>query len=129
MADNLRKTAQRDAILYAIQHAEGPMTVNQILKEVQKKIPKLGIATVYRTIKHLLKQKSIKVVSLPNDVVRYETNDLGHHHHFSCVKCEKVFDMPGCMLPKINGTEIYNGYLILNHEITLFGECPSCRGI
>ena len=57
----------------------------------------------------------------------YEPTDRGHHHHFICQHCRRVFDLPGC----VGGLE---GWLLrisgLNGtKLCLYGACASCAGL
>lgn len=122
-----RKTGQRDAILAVISRSKGPLTVNQIHSRARRSIPTLGIATVYRAVKLLLDAKLIQSVVLPDGQMRYEDADLGHHHHFRCRKCDSVFDLEFCPLSLPQGTTFPGGFLVEDHELTLYGVCPNCR--
>lgn len=119
-----RETNQRRAIREAITRAARPLTPQEVLAEAHAEAPTLGIATVYRNVKALVEEGWLKTVELPGDPPRYELADIGHHHHFHCRKCGKVFDIEGCvghlasMIPK--------GFKLESHEITFYGRCPDC---
>lgn len=121
-----RHTRQRDAILGVITSAKGPVSVPQILALGKKSLGALGIATVYRTLNLLAETEQIQTVILPNGETRYESASLGHHDHFQCRKCQNVFDLEVCPLHLASGTVIPGGYLVEDHEMTLYGLCPSC---
>jgi Fur family ferric uptake transcriptional regulator len=120
-----RQTRQRDAILNVLAEANGPLSVPEIFA-LSKKIIPLGIATVYRTVKLLLDAKEIQSVILPSGETRYEAADLGHHDHFQCRKCLHVFDLSVCPLHLASGTIIPGGFIVEDHEMTLYGTCPEC---
>lgn len=88
-------------------------------------VPKLGIATVYRTINLLLEAGEIHAVPIDANDVRYEPTDRGHHHHFLCHLCNTVYDMHGCsghmskLLPE--------GFEMDDHEILIHGKCAKCK--
>ena len=121
-----RQTRQRDAILRVLSEAKGPLSTPEIFKLAKKVIP-LGIATVYRTINLLLAAKEIQSVILPSGETRYESADLGHHDHFQCRKCQHVFDLSVCPLHLASGTIIPGGFMVEDHEMTLYGLCPDCK--
>lgn len=122
-----RQTRQRDAILQVLAEAKGPLSTPEIFSLAKKLIP-LGIATVYRTINLLLDAKEIQSVILPSGETRYESADLGHHDHFQCRKCHRVFDLSVCPLHLARGTIIPGGFMVEDHEMTLYGLCPDCQG-
>lgn len=119
-----RNTRQRTAILGAIEHAGRPLSPGELHELARTDAPSLGLATVYRNIKSLLGDGLIREVSLPSEAPRYELADLGHHHHFKCRQCERVFDIAECctdwhaMAPA--------GFVVEAHDVTLFGLCNQC---
>ena len=123
----VRQTAQREAILRAIQAARGPLTIEQIHRRAQGGQPGLGVATVYRTVKLLLESRQLHAVIMPDGERRYEAADLEHHHHFHCRRCRHVYDLPGCSLSIPSGTILPGGFVVDGHEVTLFGVCPGCK--
>ena len=120
-----RKTEQRRAIQEAIEEAEGPLTIPEILDRASRQVPGLGTATVYRNVKAAVEEGSLTPVDVPGEPPRYESADHHHHHHFKCVACGKVFDIEGCFaeLDRLAPAE----FLVEGHELTLYGHCPGCR--
>lgn len=119
-----RQTKQRQIIEAMLRQADRPLLPKELLNQAQVSLPKLGIATVFRTLKKMVDEGGAKMVCLPGDSPRYERSDLTHHHHFKCQECDGVFDINGCpgqleqLLPK--------GFQLTDHEITLFGRCADC---
>ena len=77
-----RRTKQKEAIASVLQKKHQPLTIEEIHRIALKTVPSLGIATVYRTLKSLLEEGSIKLVELPGQPLHYEEAHKGHHHHF-----------------------------------------------
>jgi Fur family ferric uptake transcriptional regulator len=121
-----RRTRQREAILRSIQEADGPLPVPEIHDRARKSLAALGIATVYRTLKLLHDAGQIKPVILPSGETRYEKSGLGHHEHFRCRVCEQVFDLSVCPVHIPAGTILAGGFLVEDHEMTLYGVCGNC---
>jgi Fur family ferric uptake transcriptional regulator len=106
-----RKTEQRRAIQAAIENAEGPLTIPEILDRASEQVPGLGTATVYRNVKAAVEEGSLTPVDVPGEPTRYEAG--------------KVFDIEGCFaeLNRLAPAE----FLVEGHELTLYGHCPGCR--
>lgn len=121
-----RKTRQREAIFQVIEAANGPLSVPEIHERAQKYFARLGIATVYRTVKLLQEAGRIQSVVLPTGDTRYEETGLGHHEHFQCRKCEQVFDINVCPVHIPKGHSIAGGFIVEDHELTIYGLCPNC---
>ena len=121
-----RRSPQREAIQRVIERAAGPLTVRQIHARAKRRITNLGIATVYRNINLLLEADRIRTVTLSDGESRYESAGLGHHHHFKCRVCRKVYDLPGCQLANSVDTRLPEGFVAEEHEVTFHGTCPDC---
>mgnify|MGYP001627224607 CR=1 FL=1 len=119
-----RSTRQRQAIREVMRELNRPLSPSEVLEAARRKVPGLGIATVYRTLKGLVEEGSAVPVELPGEAPRYELSGKTHHHHFHCTLCGKVFELEGCpgdfsfMLPK--------GFKTEKHEIVLYGRCSEC---
>lgn len=120
-----RSTRQRDVITRVLDCAEGPLAVGEVLERAQADLPGLGVATVYRTLKLLTEQGHIHPVLLDGET-RYERAGRGHHHHFSCTRCGRVFTLHTCPVTLPRGTVYPGGFIVEAHEVTLYGQCPNC---
>src|SRR5690242_5867264 len=91
-----RKTRQKTAIRTVFEQTGRPLTTSEVLQIAQRDVDRLGIATVYRSIKALLEDGWLVPVELPGETPRYEVAGKGHHHHFHCESCGTVFELEGC---------------------------------
>jgi len=119
-----RKTKQREAILEVIETEDRPLSPQEILKYAQERVPNLGIATVYRTVKEFLDAGQIASIELPGDSQRYEIIGKHHHHHFWCRLCDRLFDVDGCS-GKLN-IHPPEGFKTELHEVVFRGLCAGC---
>lgn len=119
-----RKTRQRDAIRHVFEEHDRPLGPHEVLDAAQAYTPGLGIATVYRTLKALTEDGWLDPVELPGEPQRYEVAGKGHHHHFRCRTCDRVFEIAGCLtnLKKL----VPRGFHIDRHEVVLYGTCKTC---
>ena len=120
-----RVTRQRAAILDTLAEANRPLAPREVLDGAGRRVPKLGIATVYRTLNAFVDEGLAVAVALPGTAPRYETAGRGHHHHFHCHQCDRVFDVPGC--PGTLRTLTPRGFSLDAHDIVLYGRCDHCR--
>ncbi len=121
-----RQTRQRDAILRVISEADGPLSVPEIHERAKVAHAGTGIATIYRTLKLLQESAQIHAVILPSGESRFEPIGRGHHEHFQCRKCGSVFDIHACPLDLPRNTTLQGGFIVEDHELTLYGTCPGC---
>ncbi|MFY7854578.1 MAG: Fur family transcriptional regulator [Rubrivivax sp.] len=121
-----RHTRQRAAIREAIARAGRPLLPQEVLDAAQQDVPGLGIATVYRNLKALSEDGLLRTVSLPGENPRYEPVGHGHHHHFQCQACQRVFDVHAC--PGDLSRLAPPGFTVVDHDLTLYGRCSDCKG-
>lgn len=119
-----RNTTQRRAIEKVFRQHDRPLSVDEVLKHGSKFVESLNQSTVYRNLKLLIDEGWLDRISHPSLGVLYERTGKGHHHHFHCRKCKRVFELPGCALKEEGAAP--DGFVVEAHEIFLFGVCPSC---
>ncbi|HXX59066.1 MAG TPA: transcriptional repressor [Dehalococcoidales bacterium] len=122
----VRATKQRKAILDSLLHCGRPLSVSEILESAKNSVKGLGIATVYRNLKALQEDGSIKKVDLPGQLPRWEMVPEEHHHHFLCRTCDKLFEVHAC--PENIAALLPDGYILETHDILLQGQCDTCAG-
>lgn len=127
----MRQTAQRRAILRALDEAHGPLTPQEVLEHAAFHHDGLGLATVYRNLAALSEQGEIVAVHLPNEGTRFErarAHSHNHHHHFRCERCGRVFELhASCPVAMLEGVTLPGGFEVHDHALTLYGLCPDCR--
>jgi Fur family ferric uptake transcriptional regulator len=119
-----RMTKQKKAVWQALEEAGGPATPADLLLLAQKEVPRIGIATVYRVLKHLIQDGKVALVEIPGDSPRYEIERHHHHHHFLCRSCDKVYELEGCI--EGIGRLAPPKFKVEQHEIVLYGVCARC---
>jgi Fur family ferric uptake transcriptional regulator len=119
-----RMTRQRLLIMKVIEAAGRPLSTAEILGGAKSAGAGMGIATVYRAVKGLGAEGWLRTVDMPGSQIRYEKSDKGHHHHFHCRGCDRVFEMEGCAGDVSALTP--RGFRMEGHEIIINGLCAGC---
>jgi Fur family transcriptional regulator, ferric uptake regulator len=119
-----RNTSQRRAIQQGLQEADRPLSPDEVLELALKYTPRLGIATVYRTLKEFAEEGWVSPVHLAGQPVRYEIAGKVHHHYFFCRECNKTYEVKGCPgdLKKLAP----RGFTLERHDLILYGLCAAC---
>ncbi len=98
--------------------------------EVDRQLPDVGRATVYRALEQLEGLGLIQKVDVGGDAAGYERVDPTghHHHHIVCEHCGRVvaFEDDGLEQAIIAVTERPD-FNVSSHEVTLRGECADCE--
>ena len=83
---------QRELILTSLQNRCDHPTAQMLYMELKEQMPSIGIATVYRNLLDLSKQKQINRIIIKDGPDRFDGN-LVKHIHFACDKCSTVQDI------------------------------------
>ena len=120
-----RITPSRLAVVTAVLHRRGHFSVDDILSQV----PRVGRATVFRTIKLLSEIGILCRILLEDGSLRYRVSHRqDHHHHLVCVSCASVQELDACIAPDVLGDLARTtGYEIEGHWLEFFGRCAACR--
>jgi Fur family ferric uptake transcriptional regulator len=118
-----RKTRQKAAIREAFERSGRPLSTEEVRLEAERSSRGLGLATVYRSIKALVDAGWLAVVEIPGRLPFYEIAGKGHHHHFACTQCARVYELEGCANVS---SKLPRGFKPAGHELTLFGTCAVC---
>lgn len=119
-----RKTSQREAIKEVLEAHDRPMSPQEILEAAREKVPTIGIATVYRTVKGLLEEGWLELVQIPTGPSRYEVAGKAPHNHFYCRVCDKVYEVESELIDmeKVSLPE----FQLEGHNVLLYGKCSEC---
>lgn len=120
----LRQTRQRKAIVTVLDRSPGPLTPLEIHEAARALVPKLGIATVYRTLRSLSRDGDVLQIGLPGETPRYESASRSHHHYFHCRSCSRVYTVHDC--PADLQSLVPKGFILEDHEVFLYGQCNRC---
>jgi len=121
-----RKTRQREAIERVLKDGRRPLTPLEIHERAHRHLPGIGLRTVYRQIEDLAGQQKIVGIDYPGQPLRYEWVKSGHHPHFICRRCNRLFDLPEDNLPDLP-VKVPAGFVVDGQETIFYGLCSDCR--
>ena len=124
-----RNTRQRQVILDALRVMHTHPTAVELHEVARRRLPKLSLATVYRNLKSLVADGTVRRLDFDGAQTRFDA-DTVPHHHVHCVRCGRVDDVHG---PQIHLPEAIlrnaNGYHVIGHRLGFSGICPGCRDV
>lgn len=124
----LRSTAQRRLVTDVFFRSHGHLSIEELLDKVRRKDPKVGYATVYRTLK-LLKESGLAAERHFGDgVSRYEVASTDQHHdHLICMECGKIVEFEDERIEKLQeDVARRHGFTLERHKHELYGLCRDC---
>jgi Fur family ferric uptake transcriptional regulator len=122
-----RVTPSRRAVVAAVARAGSHFTVD----DISRRLPDVGRATVFRTMKLLLGLGVVCRVLLEDGSLHYRLSPAGageHHHHLVCSECGRVEDFFPCDVALLTDELARRtSYEIEGHWLELYGRCGACR--
>ncbi len=99
------------------------LTVEQIYTELQKKYPKVVMATVYNNVNKLWKARLIRKIAVENMPDRYDR--VVKHDHLICQMCGRLTDISFQDLTASLREQMQGEFL--SYDLKVFYICPECR--
>jgi Fur family ferric uptake transcriptional regulator len=127
--NGLKRTHQKDLILETFLATEGHLSVEDLYAQVRKRDRKVGIVTVFRTLKTLTACGIAREISLGDGLTRFEHSyHHPHHHHIICTECRKAIEFASPELERIQDAIVHRyNFQPLRHRLQIYGVCADCR--
>ena len=127
--NNLKITKQRRNVLRAFLECNSHVSVEELYNMVLKEDPKIGLATVYRTLALLTKSGLASELDFGDGQKRYESSfQTQHHDHMVCTGCNKIIEFNHPLIEKYQEeVASKNKFKITSHKLDLFGLCQDCK--
>ena len=125
----LNTTSQREAIVEQFLRTRDHVSIDELLNKVRKRHPKVGYATVYRTLKLLVDSGLAVERQFGDGQARYEV--VGDHHdHLICMKCGLILEFEDDEIERLQDriAERLGHFTVLRHRHELYGLCPKAQG-
>jgi Fe2+ or Zn2+ uptake regulation protein len=119
----IRPTPERSVLLRII-GGTPHLDAAEIYQLARERSPRIGLATVYRTLRTLERSGVIEVCGLGQGHSHYEIRRR-HHVHLVCVECGKVLDIPSAI--DIAKLAQAHGFTVTHSNLELVGVCQDCR--
>lgn len=124
----IQVTPQRLTIADTLFQCEKHISAEELYLQVREKNPRIGLATIYRTL-HILKEKGLVEEHRFNDEFsRYEVKDSTHHDHLICIECGKVVEFGQPVIEHLQDLAAEEkDFTIVSHKLEIYGICKDCR--
>ena len=121
----LKTTRQRNTIIATFFRLRGHISVEELLNQVKKANPRIGYATVYRTLHLLVESGLVEERRFGDGLARYEGHsDVEHHDHMICLECGEISEFYNPRLEALQEKLAEeNNFQIYRHRLELYGSC------
>lgn len=125
----LRSTRQRGIIAKTFFDAGPHISTEELYRKVIEKDRRIGLVTVYRTLKLLRGAGLAQGLQFGDNYTRYEhTPEDGHHDHLICTYCGKILEFENDTIEGLQRRVAKKaGFTVLDHKLELYGICRECR--
>jgi len=127
--NGLKSSRQREVIAEAFFETGGHLRVEELLDRVRTIDPRIGQATVYRTMKLLTACGLAEAHQFGDGHTVYEPVEEPeeHHDHLICTSCGDIVEFFSERIEAMQ-EEIakQHGYVVTSHKMELYGTCASC---
>jgi Fur family ferric uptake transcriptional regulator len=125
----LRSTEQRRLIVDTFFEIGEHATIDRLLELVRASDPRVGYATVYRTMKMLSTSGIARECRFGDGYTRYElVDEQTHHDHLICLGCGQITEFEEPAVEDIQKrVALRHGFELHEHKHELYGLCAECR--
>ena len=122
-----RLTAQRQIIMRQLVSTRRYVTAQELHARLARAHPRLGLATIYRTLEMLRELELVTSVPRGPGELAYLYCAGDHHHHAICTRCGRVDEVPCRSLPgfeRMLSTGLR--FRLTEHQLEFYGVCARC---
>ncbi|MDR1032986.1 MAG: transcriptional repressor [Candidatus Nomurabacteria bacterium] len=102
-------------------------TATEVYELVRQANPRISLGTVYRVLGGMVSTGEIRKVAMPEGADRFDPQ-LHEHHHVSCQKCQKIFDIDIALAHRLSRRiERSTGVELEDLQLIGTGLCQKCK--
>ncbi len=117
-------------MLEAIEHHGGHLTADRIYTLVKRQFPRLSLGTVYRNLRVLIAQGSIRELDFGGGFSHFEVAKDAHYH-FICRVCGQVEDAEAPVNQRLTAIVERSAramsFRVEDHRLDFVGVCEACQ--
>ena len=118
----MRYSRQREIIRAIVFSTNSHPTADWVYEKAKQSIPNISLGTVYRNLKQLTDQCTIRTI-YDGNVARYDWNK-DSHDHLKCIECGEMIDIQTSNRNTLkSAVKDLHDFDITDVEITFIGKC------
>ena len=129
--DGKRLTAQRLKVLNLFENigAGNHLSAEEVHEKLVQSRSIVSLATIYRTLKLLVKMGLLHELELNEGGHRYEllSNETADHHHLICIRCGRTEEFENDQVLEAGEVAAkINGFKLIESSLNVRAICPNC---
>ena len=123
-------TKNQQKIFNLLQEVNTEITAQDLHLQLRQQKSKIGLATVYRTLKNLHLQGIIQERITQNGESLYQLIDH-HTHHLNCINCGKseLIKEKNCIVDRNPNILAEEKFKLYYHTLEFYGLCEDCQNL
>ncbi len=124
-----KRSSKRDRILALLVRQEGHLSADELVDLVRREDPRIGRATVYRTLQWMVEDGLARKVDFGDGRARFEAS-LRHprHFHLVCTTCHRSSEfLSSDVEALVEEVAAARNFTIAQTEVRVLGTCDACR--
>ena len=106
------------------------MTAQELYERLRRHDPRIGRATVFRTLEALVAAGVARRLEQDGHVYGYVACRPEHHHHLACDRCGRVEEIDeGYIAPVAERVSLDLGFTIDDARMDFYGRCSRCAAL
>jgi Fur family ferric uptake transcriptional regulator len=124
----MKATPQRTRIARAFLACRGHVGIEELIRRVRRQDPRIGAATVYRTMRLLARLGVASERHFLDGRAVFEPAARRHHHdHMICERCGSIIEFENDEIERLQEKMARRyGFTMTRHRLELYGMCRRC---
>jgi Fur family ferric uptake transcriptional regulator len=126
--NGLKSSTRRDLILETLTNLGPHVSAEQLLRAVRERDPRVGAATVYRTLRVLQDCAIVVERRFEGGASLFELVADDHHDHLICLECKQIIEFEDEIVERAQEAVAARfDFMLKFHRHELYGVCARCR--
>lgn len=126
--NKLKSSTRRELILETLAELGRHVTAEELLRAVRARDPRIGAATVYRTLRVFQESGLVAERHFEGGATRFELVSDEHHDHLICTSCSMIIEFEDEAIERDQHRIAQaHGFVLREHRHELYGICPGCQ--
>lgn len=125
-----RSTRVRRALIGIFEKTQQPLSVPELLEQLEKYDINANKTTVYRQLAALQKKDILKEIPIAGHALHYElAKGQAHHHHLICVNCHRKqnISITEDVARHERTIKKKHSFAVTHHSLEFYGYCKQCQ--